>query len=278
MFGLLLIFLSSIFGEAAGSIGKREVALKKETIYSLGFLDLLWGTAFFFAYALATDEAFRFSLESLPTFLSRAFIELFLVYFALRAIVVADRSTFSFLRVITVPLLLGVDLALGYSISTPKIIGICTILAGFGVLYAAHGIRFKGAGYALGSSLLAVITISLYKYDITHYNSVVAEQGLMSLIIMVFYFFMSRVFFQENPFRLLATPVIFIQSFSSGVGSVFGSFAYLFAPASVILTANRCFSLLTSIVAGNLYFKEKHFAVKCVCFIFMAVGIGLLAF
>lgn len=193
MFGLLLVFLGSVFGEVATSIGKREVQLKKETVYSLGFLDLLWGTAFFFAYALASPATFVFDPASLPTLLTRIVFELALVYLAVHAIVAADRSTFGFLRILTVPLLLGVDFALGYALSAPQIIGICVIIAGFAVLYMNHGIRSKGARYVIGTALLAAITISLYKYNITHYNSVVAEQGIMSFIIMIFYFFMAKV-------------------------------------------------------------------------------------
>lgn len=277
MFGLLLVFIASIFGETASSIGKREIQMRKESIYSFGFLDLLWLTAFFLAYALTSSTAFVFDLASLPTFFVRVVFELALVYLAVHAIVAADRSTFGFLRILTIPLLLVVDLALGYALSSTQVFGMGVIVVSFAVLFMNHGIREKGARYVIGTALLAVVTISLYKYNITYYNSVVAEQGIMSLIIMAFYFLMARVVYRENPFRHLKDPVIFVQSLSSGIGGVFLSFAYLFAPASVIATANRSFALIASIVAGNLYFKEKHLAVKLAAFALMTIGIILLA-
>ena len=277
MFGLSLVFLSSIFGELGSSIGKREVALQKESVYSLGFLDLLWGTVFFFAYALVTPSAFIFDFASLPIFLTRVVFEIGIAYCAVHAVALADRSSFGFLRILTIPFLLLVDLALGYTLSLTQIMGISVIAVSLIILFMNHGIKRQGAGYVVAGALLAVVTISLYKYDITHYNSVAAEQGIMSIIIMVFYYFMARFISHENPFRLLRNPTIFIQSLSCGVGQVFMSFAYLFAPASIISTANRSFNAFAALIAGDVYFKEKHILVKSTAFVIMVIGIILLA-
>ncbi len=278
MFGLLLVFVCAVFNEVSTSIGKYEVRLRKESIYSLGFLDMVWGTAFFLGYALTAPNAFVFQFASLPIFALRLVFELLLVTFAVHAIAAADRSTFGFLRIVTVPLLLVVDFALGYSLTPLQTLGIGIIVVSFVVLFMNHGIRHRGAYYTIGAALLAVATISLYKYNITHYNTVAAEQGIMSLLILIFYYCMARFVSRENPFRLLKNPTMFTQSLASGVGSVFGSFAYLFAPASIIATADRAFALIASIVSGNLYFKERHLAVKLFSFALMAGGIVLLAF
>lgn len=278
MFGLLLVFLASLFGELGSSVGKREVALKKESIYSVGFLDLLWGTAFFFAYALATPSSFIFDFASLPIFLTRVAFEIGVAYCTVHAVALADRSTFGFLRILTLPFLLLVDLGLGYTLSLTQLIGISVIAVSLIILFINHGIKRKGAGYVVAGALLAVVTISLYKYDITHYNSVSAEQGIMSLIIMTFYYLMARFVSHENPFRLLRNPAIFAQSLACGVGQVFMSFAYLLAPASIISTASRSFNALASLIAGDVYFKEKYIFVKGTAFVIMVIGIILLAF
>ncbi|MFA6408353.1 MAG: hypothetical protein WCW36_02730 [Candidatus Paceibacterota bacterium] len=277
MFGLALVFISSIFGEAGASVGKREISLQKETVYSLGFLSLLWGTAFFFAYALATSSAFIFDFASLPFFLTRVVFEIGVAYCMVHAVALADRSTFGLLRILTLPFLILVDLALGYTLGSTQIVGISVIAVGLVILFMNHGIKRQGAYYVVCGALLAVITISLYKYDITHYNSVSAEQGVMGVVIMTFYYLMARIVLHENPFRLLRNPTIFIQSLVCGVGQVFLSFAYLFAPASVIATANRSFNALASLIAGDIYFNEKHILVKSIAFVIMAVGIILLA-
>lgn len=278
MFGLTLVFLASIFGEAGASVGKREVELQKESMYSLGFLNLFWAAAFFFAYALVTPSAFVFDPASLPTFLLRMMLEFGVAYCVVHAIALADRSTFGFLHILTLPFLLLSDLVLGYTLSLAQIFGISVIVAGLIILFMNHGIKRKGASYVVAASLLAVFTISLYKYDIAHYNSVPAEQGIMSIIIMGFYYLMARTIAHENPFRLLRSPAMFMQSISSGVCQVFMSFAYLFAPASVISTASRSFNAFAALISGDVYFKEKHVLVKSVAFVVMVVGIILLAF
>lgn len=276
MFGLTLVFIASIFGEVGASVGKHEVALRKESIYSLGFLSLVWGTAFFFAYALITPSAFIFNPASLPTFLLRIVFEIGIAYCVVRAVTLADRSTFGFLRILTLPFLLLVDIGLGYTITLAQIIGISVIAVSLIVLFMNHGIKRKGAHYVVISALLAVFTISLYKYDITHYNSVIAEQGIISIIIMAFYYLMARFVSHENPLLLMRNPIIFTQSFASGVGDVFMSFAYLFAPSSVISTANRAFNIFASLISGDLYFKEKHILIKSAAFVLMVAGVILL--
>lgn len=277
MFGLTLVFIAAIFSEVGSSVGKHEVALRKESVYSLGFLDLIWGTVFFFAYALVIPSAFIFDPASLPTFLPRVVFEIGIAYCIVHAVTLADRSTFGFLRTLTLPFLLLVDLALGYALSLAQIVGISVIAVSLIILFMNHGIRRQGAHYVVISAFLAVVTISLYKYDITHYNSVIAEQGIISIIILTFYYLMARFVSHENPFRLLRNPTIFTQSFASGVGQVFMSFAYLFAPASIISTASRAFNIFVSLISGDLYFKEKHILLKSIAFVVMVIGIVLLA-
>lgn len=276
MFGLTLVLISSVFTELSSSIGKHEFQVRKESMYSFGFLGLLWGTAFFFAYALVSPTAFIFDPASLPFFLTRVAFEFIVAYCAVHAVALADRSTFGLLRIITLPLLLLVDLALGYNISIMQMLGIGVIVVSLVILFMNHGVHQRGLWYVVGMALTAVITISLYKYDITHYNSVAAEQGIMSLLIMAFYYLLARFASHENPLQLLRNPVIFTQALSGGAGQVFMSFAYLFAPASIIATANRSFNALASIVSGDLYFKEKHVLVKLTSFVLMTVGIALL--
>ena len=86
----------------------------------MGFLFIFWG-AIFFLGVIFWKNSFDFSMASLPTFIPRIFIEIVLASIVLRATVVADRSTFSFMRTITLPLLLLVDLFVGYSVSPMQI-------------------------------------------------------------------------------------------------------------------------------------------------------------
>lgn len=103
MIAAILIAVGTLFAEVGVSLGKYEVAHKKESIYTLGFLSVFWTLIFLIATGLYRDN-FIFSLESLPTLAAQVVLELTLVPIALHAVIKADRSTFSFLRLLTLPL------------------------------------------------------------------------------------------------------------------------------------------------------------------------------
>jgi multidrug transporter EmrE-like cation transporter len=276
MFGVLLSTLGNLFGEISSSIGKHEVWKKKESIYTMGFLNTFWGVIIFLIIILAKRE-FAFSLESLPTFSIRAILEVLQAHFTIKAICISDRSTFGFIRAITIPLLLVVDLALGYSIGTFQYMGIFLILVAFVVVFVNHGIKKEGAFFILFTSVNAVLTISLYKYNITNFNSVESEQFLIYAILVAYFIFMTFYLKNENPFKLILKPIFFGQAASQGIGSLLLSFAYVFAPASVIIAVKRSSSVLWSVVFGRVYFHEKHIVIKIFCMLLIIAGIALLA-
>lgn len=286
MFGIVLVAISSFTDEAGTSLGKREVAHSAESIYTMGFLNSLWGTLFLLILAFLVPKGlftagfpsgFMFNMASLPTFLPRVALEVLQAWATMYAIVRADRSTYGFLRTITIPLLLVADVALGYGVSIPQIIGMGLIITSFILLFMNHGIRRAGMGFVIFTAINAVITISLYKYDITHFNSIEAEQSLVSIVLLVFFFVMAFVRAGENPFRLLAKPYLLAQSVFFGISSILSSFAYLFGAASVITTAMRAFSILFSMLAGHVYFREKKFWLKFFAFALITAGLVFLA-
>jgi len=276
MVWLLLAAAATLFSEVSVSIGKFEVALHKESIYTVGFLNLFWSTIFFFFIILFIRQDFLFSLDSLPTFGIRAFLEIAQAHVGVLALTRADRSTVGFIMIGTIPLLLIIDVVLGYAIGFLQMIGIGIIILAFIFLLINHGIRKKGIWYVVFVTVNAAITISLFKYNITHFNSVEAEQGLMSLIVLIYFFLMAFFIAKESPMQFFKKPIFFIQSASSGIGGVLMSFAYLFAAASVITAAKRAFTVLWTILSGKVYFHEKHLFVKLVSFALIAAGLVFL--
>lgn len=275
MTGIILILISTFFLEVSTVIGKTEVKLKKETIYTFGFLGMFWSAVWFFAIIIFRQN-FSFSLESLPTFLLRAFFEIISIGIAIRAIVQTDRSTYSFLKIMTVPLLLLVDLVLGYSLSLYQIIGIAVICTAIGAALYIQEVNKKGLRLIILASILAVFTISLFKYDITHFNNVETEQFLIYLILLIY--FLIRIYLEKlpNPFKLLIKQPYASQAITHGLGGVLTSFAFLLGPASIIVAAERSLAILWAILSGNIYFKEKHFLIKISIFLTLGVGLYLL--
>ncbi|MBI2637371.1 MAG: hypothetical protein HYW88_00585 [Candidatus Sungbacteria bacterium] len=277
MFGVILTTIGGLFEEASTAIGKFEVSKQSESIYTMAFLSMFWGAFFFLGIGLLRHSLF-FSLASLPIFLTRAVFEAIQVHVSTRAAVQADRSTYAFVRTITIPLLLVVDLFLGYTFGQNQIIGITLIIGVFIILCLNKGIRKEGMFLTVFSAVNAVITISFFKYNITYFkNSVEAEQALMSALLLAYFFGADIIRARENPLRMLLKPIFFAQSATQGIAAVLFGFAFLFAPPSVIIAAGRSSSIVWSVVSGNRIFKEDHIVLKTVLLMLCVAGIIFLA-
>jgi hypothetical protein len=275
MLGIILIAVGELFAEASATIGRYEVKHRKETLYTMGFLSGFWATVFLIIYSLTWGE-FRFSYDSLPTFVLRLVLEVALLLFSLHAMVQADRSTFAFLRTFTIPLLLAADLALGYALSMSQISGVTLIVVALLILLLNHGLSRRGKLLSLMSAICAVGTITLYKYDITYFNSVEAEQTLMHVFLLLAIVVVAKLQTGEDVTRHMFKPVFFAQSLLAGVATMLFSFAFLFGPASVITSVKRSLEILGAIVSGQKYFHEKHVALKLLACALVAGGIGLM--
>lgn len=270
-----LILLGTLSVEISNSIGKLAVSRKQETLYSMGFITMFWGTILFFLLIWLGAE-FRFTADSLPLFLPRVILEVILAHITIKAVLVADRSTVSFLRMITIPLLLLVDIVVGYEILIAQIYGIGLLLIALMIVFWRNPRGQKGIGVVLLSGVLAVATTSLFKYNITMHNSVAAEQVIISLVLLVYFLVFSMLKFKEKPWRLLQRPYVQAQSISHGVAGLLLSFAYLYAPASVIISLKRSLAVFWATISGNIVFHEEHIARKIISFLIATAGIVLL--
>ena len=269
--------IGSLFDEFSNLIGKKKIEEQKESIFTMGFLNLFWVVLAFAGIAIFVPGSFRFSSASLPFFIPRLIFEIAQAVITVKAIAVATRSTFSFIRSLTIPLLLGVDVFLGYALSLPQIVGIALIAITLVLLFANYRAEQKGSGYVLFTAINAVATISLYKYNITHFNSVIAEQLIVMVVLLIFFFLGAYLFARENPMYFLKKPIFLVQSLGTGVAVAVESYAFVFAPASIITAAKRGSAILWAVLSGNLYFREKHFKMKLFGFAMLTLGIVLLA-
>ena len=276
MIPLLVTAIGGFFEELGTSIAKRNILAKVAGIYTIGFLNTLAGAIILFGTIVVFNQDFIFSSKSFPTFSLRALLEIFQAYVTMMALSLADRSTNGFLRVLTLPLLLLVDAVLGYALTVHQVIGVSFIVLAFIFLFINHGIKKQGSGFVIFSAVNAVATISLYKYDITNYNSVAAEQIIIFAILSVYFLLMAVFVSKENPFLMLKNRKLLLQPILHGMGGTILSFAYALAPASVITSAKRSIEVLWSVLSGNLIFKEKHFAVKVTAFALIAAGVYFL--
>ncbi|MDO8469495.1 MAG: hypothetical protein Q7S84_00555 [bacterium] len=276
IFGVALASLGTLFEEISSAISKWELVRHRESLFTCAFLNLFFAGLAFAVIALVYPASFTFALASLPTFALRFVLEVFQVHTTIRALETGDRSTFSFLRVGTVPLLLLVDIIVGYAVGVRQMIGIAVIVIALLVVFFERGISRRGMRYMVLSTVNAVATISLYKYNIAHFNSVVGDQLVMHALLLAYAFLFAYFVAAENPLRLLRQKAFFAQSVLQGIGGVLESYALGLAPASIIIAAKRSSAVLWGMFSGNFYFKEKHLALKLGVFALLAGGIALL--
>lgn len=275
MFGILLAGISAVFDEIAFSIGKKKMSDGLVSHYTFGFLIQFLSALFITAIGFVFSDL-GFSLDSLPTFIPRVLVAILMVQLLVIAIAKVDRGVFGFIRLATIPLLLGTDLVLGYSLSNLQILGIVLIVIPIGILFYSELSKSKGMFLVLAVAVLAAIDLSLYKYDISHFNSVESEQAIIALIISLYFFLTATLIRGENPLVFLREKIYVAQASSSGIAYVVNSFAYLYAPASVINTAFRGFAVLFAILTGTFYFEERGFLMRALLFLVMVIGLVLL--
>ncbi len=274
MFIAGILFSSTLFEEISETIGKKSVRKRRETVYNLAFLSLFWTLTLLIVAGLIGVK-FVVQEASWPFLIVRMIIGIALNFVAAQAVVQADRSTLGFIRLLTIPLVLATDIMLGYHLTTLQIVAVCVMFVGLVAAFHHNPTGKRGAGWALLVAILAAADATLYKHDITHYNSVVGEQVVVYSAVVLF-FYVCSVRQGSRPLHLLARPITGIQSFTDGCGLAIESFAFSFAPASVVVAAKRTFALMWSIVFGHRYFHEHKLHRKLFAGAVLAVGLILL--
>jgi hypothetical protein len=277
MFGIILQLIGSFLDEASQSIGKDSVQKNLEDAWTLGFLNAfmsLIGLLIIITFIRGWDHM---TFSAWPTFLVRVILLLIQSVTTVIALVQSERSTFGFLRVGTIPIILLIDVVLGVVLSGWQVLGMMCIAGTVLILSLNHGLSKKGLGYLLYSTVSAAIQLSLLRYNVTHGNSVELEQfGVMLLVAPMFYVLAVRAG-HPGPLKKLKHKPIALQSGMQGISMIIGSYSFLYAPASILLATARGAGVMTAVLAGHWYFHEKRFLLKLFGFIGCAAGIILLS-
>lgn len=278
MIGIFLQLLASGFVEISETIGKNNVRKQTESVWVMGFLNGLCATVGLVIVISLIRGWDSMTLYAWPTLLIRMGMELVHAVLTLTAIVQADRSTYGFIRVGTIPLIILVEMLLfGVFLSGWQIIGILLICTAMLFLALNHGLSKKGIWYVLIGTVMAAVQIPLFRYNITHGNSVELEQLIIVATTCVLFLIVAK------RKKLISTKILrnhtkwLIPSSFYGLGVVIAGYAFLFAPASVLTATARAAGIMAAVLAGHWMFKEKHFVVKIIGFIGCAAGVILLA-
>ncbi|MBI4239431.1 hypothetical protein HY620_00385 [Candidatus Uhrbacteria bacterium] len=275
MIGIFLIALATFFEELSTSSAKESIARHIESISSRAFIIGISGF-FFLVLSVVGGAEFRFTIASLPLVLVLVGCEIALTNITLRAILTADRSTFGFMRTLTIPFVLCIEIALGTTLTTLQILGIVALVFALLLVSSRDSFSHKGMALALLSAFGSSITISLYKYLITNYNSVAGQQIIASCMLLPYFYWHAVTRTGQHPFQLLRIRKVMGESLAHGVAGVLSSFAYAFAPASVIIAAKRSCAVFWSLVVGAVHFHERHIVEKAAMVGLAITGVVLL--
>src|SRR3989344_3702490 len=137
-------------------------------------------------------------------------------------------------------------------------------------------LNMRGAGISALMAANAVITISLFKYNTAHFNSVEIEQALIYGVLAIYLWWLWK---REHHNLLLENrtkKIIVSQSIIHSLASVFVSFAVSLGTPAVITTATRASGVLAGIGSGVNYFKERGLFGKLLMSILLIGGLVLL--
>gem|GEM_PF-635534 len=264
MLAFALIAFGSLFEEVTLSLNKIIMTRRLQTLSVLGFLQSLVTLVFYLIYGSLAPHGFVFSWSSWVTVSIRTVLEVFIAYCTMQAVAKAERSAYGFIRAFTVPLLLVVDVAFGYRLGLLQQIGILVTFVSVAVLTMNHGFSKKGIGWVIATALTAVLTVSLYKYDL-NFNSVASEQSIMYAASTIFFFaLIMRT--KEDVFGLLKTKGVPWAILSACFGSLLQGLSYQYAAGSWIIAMKRACGVLLAVLSGRVAFKEEKLGLKLAAF------------
>ncbi|MDD5213002.1 MAG: hypothetical protein PHG82_01055 [Candidatus Gracilibacteria bacterium] len=278
MIGLLLGLIGTFFEEINNSISKeksQKIDLLKIGIITSFFSIIIFILSLLYKFYFGNIEI-HFNTGSIPLLIVRVIAEILQSYVTILAIKHSDRSTFSIIRILTIPLLLLVDIIMGYSFSIFSIIGIFIIVFSFiGFNLKLKTINFKGWYLVLFTAVNAVITMSLFKYSLSHYhNSVEIDQMLMSIGIFLFFIIFNRYKHRTCGLKLIFQDRAFVyQGVSIAIAGLLLSYTFLYMNASEASALKRAGEMFWSIISGVIFFKEKHLFKKLTFAFIIVIGL-----
>lgn len=269
MIWLLIWIIWTFFWEINSSITKHKSKkhhFLKIWVISTFFWMLVFLLSWIYKYYF-TDIDLYLNPESIPLLWTRLFLEILQSYFTILAIKHCDRSTFSIIRILTIPLLVIADIILWYTFTTYSLIWIWIILFSFiGFNTKIKTIDFTWWYFVLFTAINAVFTISLYKYSITEYwNSVEIDQFIMLLWILIFFVLYNYKNHKCCALNLITKEKQFLlQWLTIWISTLLISYSYLYLNASEATAVKRAWEMFWAIIAWTIFFKEENIIKKLI--------------
>jgi drug/metabolite transporter (DMT)-like permease len=270
--GIMILFFGCFFLEQSTVLKKKLGA--EIDIHQLSLLMMLATTIFAFIIVfLGEDWNFTRTLTSFFLLIFQVLAGVLFQELTNQAIHHADRSTFSVMSAIAIPLLLISDIVLGYGVSWRQIAGVILLTAMLGIAIFRGDFSMKGVKYVIASNLVSIGTIIAFKYSTSYYTSTemmnLLNSGLMSFL---FFVIVSRTKGRKG-IKDALKPKYFGFASIYGMGGVLAAMAYKYMIASMVIALKRFFSMMFGVITGKLYFHEENVLRKLS--IASLIGIGV---
>jgi len=270
--GILLLLFGCFFLEQS-SVSKKKLGAEID-INQISLLTMI-SIAICSGIVLCIRSDWHYDL-TLVSFLLLIFQILGAVIFSFlsnKAIHHADRSTFSVMSTMSIPLLLCSDIIFGYGVTIWQIVGVVILVVMLSYAIFKGGFSTKGMKYILASNLVSLGTIIAFKYSTSHFGSTeLVNFYNASFAGMLFFIIVSRTKGWKgikNTFKskYLGFAVLY------GIGGVLSAAAYKYMIASMVIALKRFFAMMFGVITGKFFFHEKNvmkkFSIACV------VGLGI---
>lgn len=281
LYWLLLWIIWTFFEEINNSITKHKS--QKHHFLMLWVITSFFGMVIFICFWIYkyyfTEISINFNPKSIPLLLIRLLFEILQSYFTMLAIQKADRTTFSTIRILTIPLLIISDIILWYHFTIYSLIWMWIILLSF-ILFnlKSKTINFKWWELVLFTAVNAVITISIYKYSITHFwNSVEVDQFFIFLWLLSFFIIYNYKKNKSCALKLILKEKQFIlQWLAIWFASLILSYSYLYLNSSEATMIKRAWEMFWSISTWYLFFNETSPLRKILLAIMIVIWLAIM--
>ena len=259
--GIIILVVGCFFLEQSTVLKKK---LGKEIdIHQISFLTMLTTTIFAgIVLFLQNDRTFTRTLLSFFLLIFQILAGVIFTEITNKAIHHADRSTFSVMSTIAIPLLLVSDIFLGYEVSLRQIIGVVILVAMLSYTIFKGDFSMKGMKYVVISNLISIGTIMAFKYSTVHFASTELmnfyNAGCMSIL---FFIIVCRTKGLRGVKNVFKRKYFWFASLY-GVGSILSAAAYKYMIASMVVALKRFLSMMFGVITGKLYFHETNTSKK----------------
>lgn len=274
MITVLLATISSFIDQLGFSIIKKveNDEVHTQDVWTTALITWLSSSILIFVITVVKGK-YLLDQSIVWIFIPRIILEIIQLYVTFKALKIAELSSFNFIRVFTIVLVVIFELIfLKTSPDLYQYLGILiTILA---VAYTfRHGIKqIAGSKFILLSTINAGILVVLTRYQFQHNDPYLNESIVRVFSILILFsisMFKNKFKFRINKKSLLLLPT------KSLVG-ILNLTALSLGNAAIYTTAERGGSLLSSVIVGHKVFKETSLGEKLGVALALSIGIILL--